>query len=62
MWQVGGPSWAVKLGRRDSTTASPTLAITELPAFSDDLGRLISRFQQKGLTARDMVALSGWNL
>ncbi|KAJ6983546.1 hypothetical protein NC653_026383 [Populus alba x Populus x berolinensis] len=59
MWQVGGPSWAVKLGRRDSTTASPALAITELPAFSDDLGRLISRFQQKGLTARDMVALSG---
>ncbi|XP_034929066.1 lignin-forming anionic peroxidase [Populus alba] len=56
---VGGPSWAVKLGRRDSTTASPALAITELPAFSDDLGRLISRFQQKGLTARDMVALSG---
>lgn len=56
---VGGPSWAVKLGRRDSTTASPALAITELPAFFDDLGRLISRFQQKGLTARDMVALSG---
>ncbi|KAH8497463.1 hypothetical protein H0E87_019941 [Populus deltoides] len=56
---VGGPSWAVKLGRRDSTTASRTLANAELPAFFDRLDRLISRFQKKGLTARDMVALSG---
>ncbi|CAK7325271.1 unnamed protein product [Dovyalis caffra] len=56
---VGGPSWAVKLGRRDSTTASRTLANAELPAFFENLESLISRFQKKGLTARDMVALSG---
>uniref|UniRef100_A0A6N2LRE0 Peroxidase n=1 Tax=Salix viminalis TaxID=40686 RepID=A0A6N2LRE0_SALVM len=56
---VGGPSYAVKLGRRDSTTASRTLANAELPAFFEDLESLISRFQKKGLTARDMVALSG---
>ncbi|CAK7325265.1 unnamed protein product [Dovyalis caffra] len=56
---VGGPSWAVKLGRRDSKTASPTLAITELPAFFESLDSLLSRFQKKGLSARDMVALSG---
>jgi peroxidase len=59
MSQVGGPSYAVKLGRRDSTTASRTLANAELPAFFESLESLISRFQKKGLTARDMVALSG---
>ncbi|EEF40503.1 lignin-forming anionic peroxidase [Ricinus communis] len=56
---VGGPSWTVMLGRRDSTTASRTLANSELPSFKDGLDRLISRFQSKGLSARDMVALSG---
>ncbi|KAB5539060.1 hypothetical protein DKX38_016593 [Salix brachista] len=56
---VGGPSWAVKLGRRDSTTASRDLANTDLPAFTASLDTLISGFQKKGLTARDMVALSG---
>jgi peroxidase len=57
--QVGGPSWTVKLGRRDSTTASKSLANTDLPLFTDDLMTLISRFTNKGLTARDMVTLSG---
>jgi peroxidase len=56
--QVGGPSWTVKLGRRDSTTASKSLANTDLPLFTDDLTTLISRFTNKGLTARDMVTLS----
>ncbi|GLT68628.1 hypothetical protein SLA2020_408390 [Shorea laevis] len=56
---VGGPSWTVKLGRRDSTTASRTLAQSELPLTTDNVGRLISRFGSKGLSARDMVALSG---
>ncbi|KAJ6727406.1 PEROXIDASE [Salix purpurea] len=58
MSQVDGPSYAVKLGRRDSTTASRTLANAELPSFSEGLESLISCFQKKGLTARDMVALS----
>ncbi|KAL4638140.1 hypothetical protein ACB092_03G128900 [Castanea dentata] len=56
---VGGPSWSVKLGRRDSTTASSSLAEQELPRFTDGLDSLISRFATKGLSARDMVALSG---
>lgn len=56
---VGGPSWTVKLGRRDSTTASKSLASSDLPLFTDDLDTLISRFNSKGLTARDMVTLSG---
>jgi peroxidase len=57
--QVGGPSWTVKLGRRDSTTASKSLANSDLPLFTDDLTTLISHFTNKGLTARDMVTLSG---
>ncbi|KAJ4710293.1 Peroxidase [Melia azedarach] len=56
---VGGPSWTVKLGRRDSTTASRSLAENNLPSFRDSLDRLIALFASKGLNARDMVALSG---
>ncbi|OMO72642.1 Plant peroxidase [Corchorus olitorius] len=56
---VGGPNWTVKLGRRDSTNGSPSLADRDLPRFTDSLGSLISLFETKGLNARDMVALSG---
>ncbi|XP_011070595.1 lignin-forming anionic peroxidase-like [Sesamum indicum] len=56
---VGGPSWSVKLGRRDSTTASRSLANSDLPGPSSSLDALISGFGNKGLSARDMVALSG---
>ncbi|XP_031741989.1 lignin-forming anionic peroxidase-like [Cucumis sativus] len=56
---VGGPSWTVRLGRRDSTTASKALAENELPHFQAGLDRLISIFSNKGLSTRDMVALSG---
>ncbi|RHN61578.1 putative peroxidase [Medicago truncatula] len=56
---VGGPSWTVKLGRRDSTIASKSLANSDLPKFTDDLTTLISHFTNKGLTLKDMVTLSG---
>ncbi|XP_048330325.2 lignin-forming anionic peroxidase [Ziziphus jujuba] len=56
---VGGPSWTVKLGRRDSTTASFEGANSDLPSFRASLETLISAFDAKGLNARDMVALSG---
>ncbi|KAL4586465.1 hypothetical protein LXL04_011101 [Taraxacum kok-saghyz] len=56
---VGGPTWSVKLGRRDSTTASRVLAETSLPSFKASLDSLISNFRDNGLSARDMVALSG---
>ncbi|KDO38145.1 hypothetical protein CISIN_1g048203mg, partial [Citrus sinensis] len=55
---IGGPSWTVKLGRRDSTAASRSLA-ENLPSFTDGLDKLISTFATKGLNARDLVALSG---
>ncbi|GLT68629.1 hypothetical protein SLA2020_408400 [Shorea laevis] len=56
---VGGPTWTVKLGRRDSTTASRSFAESNLPRFTDSLEKLTSLFGSKGLSARDMVALSG---
>ncbi|KAF5761998.1 putative peroxidase [Helianthus annuus] len=55
---VGGPSWSVKLGRRDSTMASLLLAESgALPSFKASLDSLISTFGDNGLSARDMVAL-----
>ncbi|CAL5042433.1 unnamed protein product [Urochloa decumbens] len=56
---LGGPSWNVPLGRRDSTTASASLANQNLPPPTASLGTLISLFGRQGLSARDMTALSG---
>jgi peroxidase len=57
--QLGGPTWDVELGRRDGSTSSQDAANTDLPAPTSDLGALIKAFSDKGLTAKDMVALSG---
>jgi peroxidase len=57
--QLGGPSWTVPLGRRDSTTASQTLANNDLPPPFFNLSDLIGSFGNKGFTVTDMVALSG---
>ncbi|KAK4253386.1 hypothetical protein QN277_010704 [Acacia crassicarpa] len=56
---LGGPSWDVKLGRRDSTTASLSEANSDLPLPSFNLTQLIASFAKKGFTPREMVALSG---
>ncbi|XP_072997404.1 cationic peroxidase 1-like [Typha latifolia] len=56
---LGGPSWTVQLGRRDSTTASLSAANSDLPSPFSGLSALISSFSNKGLTASEMVALSG---
>ena len=47
------------LGRRDSTTASQSLANSDLPSPASDLATLISAFGNKGLSPRDLTALSG---
>ena len=57
--QLGGPSWTVLLGRRDSTTASKENAERDLPAPSFDLANLTQSFANKNLSVTDMVALSG---
>ncbi|XP_044511117.1 cationic peroxidase 1-like [Mangifera indica] len=56
---LGGSSWTVLLGRRDSTTASLSAANTDIPAPTSSLSQLIQAFSNKGLTAKEMVALSG---
>ncbi|XP_028807666.1 peroxidase P7 [Neltuma alba] len=56
---LGGPSWAVPLGRRDARTASQSKANSEIPGPSSELSTLISMFAAKGLNAREMTVLSG---
>jgi len=55
---LGGPSWRVDLGRRDSTTASAA-ATSALPPPFLSLAGLIANFQAQGLDVTDLVALSG---
>ena len=57
--QLGGPSWNVGLGRRDSTTASKDAATKDIPSPLMDLSALISAFANKGFNSKEMVALSG---
>nr|QBC35990.1 peroxidase POD7 [Gerbera jamesonii] len=56
---LGGPSWNVKLGRRDARTASQGAANSSIPPPTSNLNALISSFRAVGLSAKDMVALSG---
>ncbi|PWA70020.1 heme peroxidase [Artemisia annua] len=58
-FELGGPSWEVKLGRRDSTTASRTTANANLPSPFMDLPALIKNFKDQGLDEKDLVLLSG---
>lgn len=57
--QLGAQTWTVLLGRRDARTASQTDANNQIPAPTSSLSTLISMFSNKGLSARDMTALSG---
>jgi peroxidase len=60
LWiQLGGPSWNVKLGRKDSTTASRADADANIPGPSFSLSQLIKNFDNHGLNEQDLVALSG---
>ncbi|CAA0836219.1 Peroxidase 52 [Striga hermonthica] len=56
---LGGPSWQVGLGRRDSTTASRSDANNQIPAPTLSLSALITSFSGKGFNQRELVALSG---
>ncbi|KAG8075556.1 hypothetical protein GUJ93_ZPchr0006g43989 [Zizania palustris] len=56
---LGGPTWTVQLGRRDALTASQSAANSNLPGPGSSLATLITMFANKGLSPRDMTALSG---
>ncbi|XLU77118.1 hypothetical protein S245_000539 [Arachis hypogaea] len=56
---MGGPSWNVGLGRRDSTSASKDAATKDIPSPLLDLSGLITAFSNKGFTTQEMVVLSG---
>ncbi|KAH6798322.1 Peroxidase superfamily protein [Perilla frutescens var. frutescens] len=56
---LGGPTWKVRLGRRDSTTANKAEANTSLPSPFSNLPQLIQSFRNQGLNAKDLVVLSG---
>ncbi|KAL0419210.1 UNVERIFIED_CONTAM: Peroxidase 4 [Sesamum radiatum] len=57
---LGGPNWKVKVGRRDSKTASLEAANSGvLPAPDSNLTTLIQKFKDQGLSPTDLVALSG---
>lgn len=56
---LGGKSWKVRLGRRDSTTANKTTAEKVLPSPDSDLCKLIYYFANQGLSIKDLVTLSG---
>jgi peroxidase len=57
--QSGGPSWEVEVGRKDSRTASLLGANNNLPAPTSGVATLVQKFRNVGLSAKDMVALSG---
>ncbi|KAK1278420.1 Peroxidase 53 [Acorus gramineus] len=56
---AGGPTWTVQLGRRDSTIANMSGANSDLPAPSESLSSITTKFAAKGLSTTDLVALSG---
>ncbi|KAJ3669838.1 hypothetical protein LUZ60_010162 [Juncus effusus] len=56
---LGGPTWNVQLGRKDSTTASQSAANSNLPGPGSSLATLMSMFGAKGFIARELTALSG---
>uniref|UniRef100_A0ACD6AHY8 Uncharacterized protein n=1 Tax=Avena sativa TaxID=4498 RepID=A0ACD6AHY8_AVESA len=55
---LGGPSWNMPLGRKDSRRADKDGA-ENLPSPHDNFAALVSMFRDRGLDARDMTALSG---
>nr|WEU50853.1 POD4 [Lonicera caerulea] len=56
---LGGQTWAVPLGRRDSTTTSLSAVGGNIPGPGQNLAALLTSFSNKGFTANELVALSG---
>ncbi|XP_010249421.1 PREDICTED: peroxidase 41-like [Nelumbo nucifera] len=59
VYLVGGPRWEVQKGRRDGLISEASRVAGNIPEVNQTVPQLISLFKSKGLTALDMVALSG---
>ena len=59
MEQSGGLTWQVEMGRKDSLSASRDAANSNIPGPTSDVAALTQKFQNVGLSQKDMVALSG---
>lgn len=57
--ELGGPSWTVMLGRRDSRTANLSAANANIPPPTSNLSTIISLFGAQGLSTTEMVTLAG---
>ncbi|GKV29782.1 hypothetical protein SLEP1_g38681 [Rubroshorea leprosula] len=56
---LGGPSWTVLLGRRDSTTASQSAVNSNIPSPLRDLTTQLYMFTNKGFTVNETITLLG---
>lgn len=59
MFQAGGPSFSVELGRKDGLVSKASRVAGNLPEPSDDLNKLIALFTKNNLSTMDLIALSG---
>jgi Peroxidase len=57
VWQSGGPTWKVELGRYDALVSRSS--DVDLPLATEDVPALMKRFSAQGLSVTDLVALSG---
>ncbi|KAL2632273.1 hypothetical protein R1flu_016959 [Riccia fluitans] len=57
--QFAGFNWSVPLGRRDGVISSVSEANNDLPPPSLNFDSLVSLFNRKGFTMKEMVTLSG---
>ncbi|KAJ0984333.1 hypothetical protein J5N97_002689 [Dioscorea zingiberensis] len=55
----GGPTWEVEMGRKDGLTASLSGSNSNIPGPNSTLENLLNKFNNVGLSPKDMVALSG---
>ncbi|KAH6830238.1 Peroxidase superfamily protein [Perilla frutescens var. hirtella] len=56
---MGGPYYAVKLGRKDALTSRASDVEGNLPRPTMPMSQIVQIFQSKGFSVQEMVALSG---
>lgn len=57
--QSAGLGWAVRMGRKDSLSASKASANNNIPGQNADVATFVAEFQNVGRTLDDRVTLSG---